>query len=81
MLKLISLSSNRKNFFSSSSVFSKKYKKNNKVLINQLEKGHTKLKANDLLAIMPKEEAHLGNIRKMRMEKRTKRFLVQPSTV
>jgi len=81
MLKLISLSSNRKNFFSSSSVFSKKYKKNNKILINQLEKGHTKLKANDLLAIMPKEEAHLGNIRKMRMEKRTKRFLVQPSTV
>jgi len=34
-----------------------------------------------LLSNMPKEEPHLEDIRKVRMEKRTKRFLVQPSHI
>ena len=38
-------------------------------------------KLSDLLFVMPKEEPHLKDIRKLRMEKRTKRFSTQPSTI
>eukprot|EP00090_Calanus_glacialis_P004185 TRINITY_DN13097_c0_g1_i2.p1 TRINITY_DN13097_c0_g1~~TRINITY_DN13097_c0_g1_i2.p1 ORF type:complete len:896 (-),score=340.30 TRINITY_DN13097_c0_g1_i2:90-2777(-) len=68
MLKLSNLASRR--FFSSSFVLSKNIssKNNNSRLHN-------------LLANMPKEEVHLKDVRKMRMEKRTKRFLVQPANI
>ena len=38
-------------------------------------------KLSDLLFVMPKEEPQLKDIRKLRMEKRTKRFSTQPSTI
>jgi hypothetical protein len=56
--------------FSSSSVLGKNIRNNN---INT--------SVHDLLSNMPKEEVHLKDIRKMRMEKRTKRFLVQPTNI
>ena len=81
MLKFVSFN-NSKRFFSSSSCIREKYrKKDNKVFMQKIDKKNTNLKAHELLAIMPKEEPHLDDIRKMRMEKRTKRFLVQPNTV
>ena len=68
MLKLHSLVNRR--LFGTSIVLnkSKKSKKNKPGLL-------------ELLASMPKEEATLEVIRKMRVEKRTKRSLVQPSVV
>ena len=68
MLKLSNFASRR--FFSSSFVLSKNIssKNNNSRLHN-------------LLVNMPKEEAHLKDVRKRRMEKRTKRFLVQPANI
>jgi len=70
MLKLCALATNR--HFSSSSVLSKYVKNKNKNINNRLH---------DLLSNMPKEEGHLKDIRKGRMEKRTKRFLTQPSNI
>ena len=68
MLKLPSLVNRR--LFSTSFVLSKssKSKKNNSRVLERL-------------ASMPKEEATLEVIRKMRVEKRIKRSLVQPSVV
>ena len=65
MLKLSSLVFRR--LFNSSSILS-----NNK-------KNYLRLR--EPLINMPKEEAHLRDIKKMRMEKRSKRFLVQPNSV
>ena len=81
MLKLVSFNSSKR-LFSSSFFIREKYRNSNsKVFMQKNNKKKTNLKAHELLAIMPKEEAHLEDIRKMRMEKRTKRFLVQPNTV
>ena len=68
MLKLHSLVNRR--LFGTSFVLSKN-KKNKKIKPGLLE----------LLTSMPKEEATLEVIRKMRVEKRIKRSLVQPSVV
>lgn len=69
MLKLSALSSYRR-YLSSSCVLAK-YVKNKNI--------NTRL--TDLLNKMPKEEAHLKDIRQMRMVKRTKRFSVQPTNI
>ena len=65
MLKLSSLVYRR--LFNGSSILSNN-KKNN-------------LRLQEPLINMPKEEAHLRDIKKMRIEKRSKRFLVQPNSV
>ena len=69
MLKLSNLLSSR--FVSSSCVLSKNI--SNKDISSRLH---------DLLSNMPnQEEAKLKDVRKVRMEKRTKRFLVQPTNI
>ena len=69
MLKLSNLLSRR--FLSSSCVLSKNI--SNKDISSRLH---------DLLSNMPnQEEVQLKDVRKVRMEKRTKRFLVQPTNI
>ena len=69
MYKLSNLLSRR--FLSSSCVLSKNI--SNKDISSRLH---------DLLSNMPnQEEVELKDVRKVRMEKRTKRFLVQPTNI
>ena len=69
MLKLSNLLSRR--FLSSCCVLSKNI--SNKDISSRLH---------DLLSNMPnQEEVQLKDVRKVRMEKRTKRFLVQPTNI